>query len=83
MMTWKLFLFFTIPGFFGWFKTGSISIGLITFVLQMIISPFFTASIVRWFAGDTFLPYQKFYVVMSNLMTGAIIFNIIYFGFWK
>lgn len=78
-MTWKLFLLFTIPGFFAWFKTGSISIGLITFVLQMIIAPFFTASIVRWFAGKTFLQYQKFYVVMSNLMTGGIIFNIIIF----
>ena len=83
MMTWKIFFLFTIPGFFGWFKTGSISIGLITFVLQMIFAPIFTVTIIRWFAGDTFLPNQKFYVVMSNLMTGGIIFNIIYFGFLK
>ena len=82
-MTWRLFLLFTIPGFVAWFKTGSISIGLITFVLQMIIAPFFTATIIRWFVGKTFLSYQKFYVVMSNLIVGGMIFNIIYFIFMK
>jgi len=82
-MTWTSLIFTTIPGFFAWLKTSSILFGVLVFVLQFITAPFLTSIIIRYFAKETFPLYPNFWVVMSNIMTGGIIFNIIYFGFLK
>ena len=82
-MTWTSLIFITILGFFAWLKTSSILIGVLVFVLQFITAPFVTTIIIRYLAKETFHLYPNFWVVMSNIMTGGIIFNIIFFGFLK
>lgn len=82
-MTWTSLFFTIIPGLFAWLKTSSILIGIIVFVLQFMSAPFLTSIIIKYFAKETFSYYPNFWVVMSNIMTGGLIFNIIYFGFWK
>ena len=75
-------IFMLIPGITNGYLTGSILIGVITFIIQFFIAPILTGKmLVTIVSDDDWARNPGLYAGISNLIVGFIIVGLTYYFF--